>query len=299
MTEDITELPSAWFPDYDTGTQTVTQLIVNPSISMSHNISPGIYYFHAFNNVTKVSFLHYYDGMYSLNLDKHKVFQNQYYGSFVFAGKRGFSFIPYIHAVFLVFDYIQSGGGMSPGYYTVMRGSDFNYSAGLNFRQRTGYFAVDGGISFNNFSYGVAVQWEAGLKIYPLGNSNLYAGGRITSVKQPDEDTYGATNPVFTASAGFRIPGILLVDFTVMDGEFRNMTTNNGLYVFNSPDFITSRLLLNLTIPLSTKRGLTIFAGGGVNEHKTSIYTLANTPTNSNTIVYNSFNLNGGLAWNF
>ncbi len=298
MTEDITELPSAWFPDTETGTQTVTQLIVNPSISMSHYIKPGVYYSHSYNNVTKISFLHYFDGVSSLNLDKQKVFQNQYYGSFVFGGQRGFSFRPYIHAVFLVFDYIQSTGGMIPGYY-VMRGSDFNYSAGMNLRQRSGYFAVDGGVAFNNYGYGVAVQWEAGLLIYPLGNSNLYAGGRITSVKQPDGYTYSSSNPVFTATAGFQVPGKVQVDVTAIEGEFMNMTTNNGLYVFNSPDYITSRLLLNLTVPLGTKRGLAIFAGGGVNMHKTSIYTLDNVPTNSHTIVYNSFNINGGLIWNF
>lgn len=298
MTEDITDLPSAWFPDYETGTQSVSQLIVNPSVSMSHYIKPGVYYSHSYNNVTKISFLHYFDGVSSLNLDKQKVFQNQYYGSFVFGGQRGFSFRPYIHAVFLVFDYIQSTGGMIPGYY-VMRGSDFNYSAGMNFRQRSGYFAVDGGVALNNFGYGVAVQWEAGLKLYPLGNSNLYTGGRITSVKQPDAYDYGSSGPVFTANAGFQVPGIIMVDFTAIEGEFRNMTTNNGLYVFNSPDFITSRLQMNLTVPLGTKRDLAIFAGGGVNKHKTSIYTLDNIPTNSHTIAYNSFNINGGLAWNF
>jgi hypothetical protein len=300
-TDAFVENPASWFTDSEPGTETVARGIVNPSISLSHYVSPGVYYFHSFNNVTKTSLLHYYDGTRVINLNNQKVFQNQYYGSFSFTSAGGFSFRPYFHGVVTVYDYILPLTGMSSGFYTVMRGTAFHYSAGMNLRQRTGYFAVDGGVALNRFGSGRALQTEGGLMIYPLGNSNFYAGGRVAGVLQPEMtlSDISSMKPVYTITAGVSVPKAFSAEFSWIVGEFRNLTTGNGLYLFNSPDFITERILLNFTIPLGTKSSTAFFAGGGLNRHKSTWFSTDNVFSNNQTLNYKSFNLNGGVTWNF
>jgi len=298
-TQEITESPGEWFTENVVGTETVSKMIINPSVSMSHYLKPGLYYSHAFNNLTKVSFLHYNDGTNSLYLDDQKVYQNQYYGSFVVAGSHGLTFRPYFHLVYLVYEYIYSTGSVPPFSYFVGSDNTFKYTSGFNLRQRTSHIAIDGGVSFNNFGTGTAYQWEGGAYIYPLGNGKLYAGGRITSVIQSDRETAPQTNPVFTINAGFSVADKVWVDLLSYRGDFRNMTTGNGLYVFNSPDYITSRLLVNISIPFKSPSGPTLLIGGGINNHRTAVYSTDNTLTNNQIIDYKSYNLNGGIIWNF
>jgi hypothetical protein len=300
-TDAFVENPSVWFSDTEPGSETVAKSIVNPSVSMSHNISPGVYYIHSFNNVTKTSLLHYYDGTRVVNLNNQKVFQNQYYGSFSISSGGGFTFRPYLHGVVTVYDYILPLTGMSSGFYTVMRATAFHYSAGVNLRKRAGYFAVDGGVAVNKFGNGRALQGEAGLTIYPLGNSNFYLGGRIAGVLQPEMtlSDVSSVKPVYAITAGISIPKAATAEFSFIAGEFRNFTTGNGLYLFNSPDFITERILVNFTIPLGNKAGTALFIGGGLNRHRSVWYSAANIYSENQILNYKSFNLNGGVLWNF
>ncbi|MFO7574956.1 MAG: hypothetical protein R6W67_07345, partial [Bacteroidales bacterium] len=94
-------------------------------------------------------------------------------------------------------------------------------------------------------------------------------------------------------------PGIISIDVTAIDGSLRNISTGNGLYIFNSPDYITRRLLFNLSVPLKGKSGVILFAGGGLNQHKTSRYSFDNTIAWDQIIEYKSYNINGGILWNF
>ena len=120
-TDEIVSDPSAVFADYEAGTTTVARLLTNPSITMSHMVSPGVYYIHSFNNIIKQNLLHYYDGIRTIDLKNQKVIQNQYYGSFIIAGAGGFSFRPWVHLSLTMYDYILAGGSMSPGFYAVRR----------------------------------------------------------------------------------------------------------------------------------------------------------------------------------
>jgi hypothetical protein len=297
-TDEIAADPSSVFNDSEAGTTTVTRLLINPSVSMSHRVSPGVYYTHSFNNITKQSLLHYYDGIRTINLSNQKVLQNQYYGSITVAGAGGFSFRPWVHLSLTLYDYILAGGSMSPGFYSVRRGSTIHYSAGANLRQRTGYVAVDASVAVNKYGNGTALQGDAGVVFYPLGNGSLYGGGRVTGVLQPEGDLY-EIQPVYTLSGGFSFPGILSLDVTAIDGSLRNSSSGNGLYIFNSPDYITRRLLFNLSVPLKGKSGVILFAGGGLNQHMTSRYSFDNTIALDQIIEYKSYNINGGILWNF
>ncbi|MFO7575443.1 MAG: hypothetical protein R6W67_09850, partial [Bacteroidales bacterium] len=201
-TDEIVADPSAVFNDSEAGTTTVTRLLINPSVSMSHRVSPGVYYTHSYNNITKQSLLHYFDGIRTINLSNQKVFQNQYYGSITVAGANGFSFRPWLHLSLTLYDYILAGGSMSPGFYSVRRGSTIHYSAGANLRQRTGYVALDASVAANGYGFGTALQGDAGILFYPLGNNRLYAGGRVTGALQPGGD-FQEIQPVYTLSGGF------------------------------------------------------------------------------------------------
>ncbi|MBE0675451.1 MAG: hypothetical protein IH591_12390 [Bacteroidales bacterium] len=297
-TDDIFDSPSDWFADTQPGTVTVTRLIVNPSVSMSHQVSPGVYYNHSFNNVTKHSLLDYYDGTRLIYLDNHKVLQNQYRGSFTIAGAGGLSFTPWAHFALVTYDYILAGGSYSSGFYSVQRASKVHYSLGMNVRQRTGYISVDGSLAVNRYGTNAAIQADAGIVVYPFGNNWFYAGIRSSGVFH-NKTTLSEINPVYVLTTGFSVPGIFSIDVSSINGDLRNYSAGNGLYLFNSPDYITQRLLLNLSVPLSKKSGLTLYAGGGRNSHATSLYTLDNQITEFNKIVYHSFNINGGLLWNF
>ena len=297
-TEGIVSDPATFFDDYYPGTTTVGRLLTNPSISMSHMISPGVYYTHSFNNITKQSLLHYYDGIRTINLTNHKVVQNQYYGSIIVAGKNGFSFRPWLHLSLTIYDYIIAGGSMSPGFYTVTRGTSLHYSAGASIRKRSGYIALDGSAAVNRYGYGTVLQGEAGIVFYPLGNSRLYGGGRITGILQPD-GRFNEIKPAYTLSGGVSFPGIISFDIAAINGSLWNTSTGNGLYIFNSPDYFTRRFLINLSVPLGGKSGVTLFAGGGLNSHNTARYTFDNKITSDQIAEYYSYNINGGILWNF
>ncbi len=297
-TDNYVSSPSLYIANDYVGTVSFARQLVNPSITMSHNISPGVYYIHAFNNITRTSLLHYNDGIRIINLDDQKVFQNQYYGSLSVTGKGGYSFRPYLHLALSDYEYILAGGSISPGCYAVGRNSVLHYSAGMNLRQRTGYSAIDVTGAVNSFGAGSALQGEAGIVLYPFGNGSFYAGGRIAGIVQPGE-TFSSFSRAYTLLAGFSVPGKFQADFTFIDGGNRNMSSGNGLYLFNGPDFIEQRLLFNITIPFGTTSGLSFFAGGGLNKHKTSWFAFDNTLTGDQLYKYSSFNINGGFLWNF
>ena len=297
-TGEIVSDPASFFTDNETGTTTVTTMLTNPSISMSHVVADGVYYTHSFNNITKRSLLHYYDGTRTINLNDQKVLQNQYYGSLTVSGAGGFSFRPWVHLSLTVYDYILRGGSMSPGFYTVVRGNTIHYSAGASLRQRTGYFAIDASVAANGFGYGTALQGDAGVVFYPFGNSRLYGGGRITGVLQSGDD-FRMIQPVYTLTGGFSFPGLFSAEVTAINGSLRNVSTSNGLHIFNSPDFITRRLLLSFSVPLGGKSGVMLFAGGGLNRHNTARYSFDNIIAVDQITEYSSFNINGGVLWNF
>ena len=124
---------------------------------------------------------------------------------------------------------------------------------------------------------------------------------RSAGVLQPEMafSEISSVKPVYTITAGISIPKAATAEFSFIAGEFRNFTTGNGLYLFNSPDFITERILLNFTIPLGNKRGTALFIGGGLNRHRSVWYSAANKYSENQTLNYKSFNLNGGVLWNF
>ena len=79
----------------------------------------------------------------------------------------------------------------------------------------------------------------------------------------------------------------------------KNFTDNNGLIVYNSSDVLTGKYNGNIIVPFY-RSGLSLFAGGGFSNYTSEFIPAdGNNSSDSDKMDYQSFNLTGGISWNF
>ena len=287
-----------WFTSPEPGNQIVTKYFLNSNISAYHQMGTNAGYFHAYTNLVKDNYLHYYDGSYSYDLDPQRVIQHQYYGSLSFFTSGGWSFSPAIHLFRASYNSIYfATQGMNVNvlrYNTALNG----FYGGLKISKAAGFinFSLEAGyVAFNAVHN---MQGSLSAVLYPFGNSEFYFGGTLSAIKR----TEGPGNsPLFAegALAGFSVARRVWVELSGITGELDNYAGNNGLYIYNSTDILKNSLLARIIIPFY-KAGLTISGGAGLSTYYSNYINFDGQVSSfSNRINYRSINYTGGISWNF
>lgn len=290
--------PDIWFADPEPGSQIVTDYFLNNSILASHQLGTNVNYFHAYTNLIKQNYLHYYDGSYSYDLDPQSVIQNQYYGSLSFFTSGGWSFSPAFHLIRSSYNSVYfATQGMNVNvieYKSNLSG----FYGGINVSKATGFLTL--GLEAGYISFNTVQNFQGTLSavIYPLGNSELYFGGSISTIRKSNDPGAPAS---FTegAMAGFSVARRIWIELSVLSGYLDHFAGNNGLYIYNSADILRNKIFARIIIPFH-KAGLTLYGGAGMSAYYSNFKNFdGEVSSSSNRINYISINYTGGLSWNF
>jgi hypothetical protein len=287
-----------YFSNAEAGSQIVTRFFLNNTIYASHLISSNVAYTHSFTNLIKENHLHYFNGIQAADIPDHRVIQNQYWGSFSFFSSSGWNVSPSFHFLTARYPYIATG---STGNNTFLYQYDERtngFAGGLAVTKSGGLYSIGGEAAYSNLNYSRQMQGTLSLMIYPLGNRKLYFGGKFSGVagtRTPESDIRYVSG--FTA--GLTILNRLWIEFTGLTGYMKNYSDNNGLIVYNSSDVLSGKYNGNIIVPFY-RSGLSLFAGGGFSNYTSEFIPAdGNISSDSDKLEYQSFNITGGISWNF
>lgn len=299
FTEELISRPDSWIADPEPGNQIASKYFVNNAVYANHNIGFRASYFHAFTSLIKDNHLHYFDGTNSADLLNQRVMQSQYYGSFNIYTPSGWTFSPSFHFLTTGYPLLSistKGMILSAESYKVRSNSSL---AGLAISKSFGYLITGGEVGYYYSKYKKQVQGTVSIMIYPLGNTQVYFGGKISAGQEPGILNQGDIKIAEGFTAGFSIARKVWFEFSGLAGDLNNYIDNNGLFVYNSADILKSKLSGRIIVPFQ-KTGLSIFAGGGMSSYFSEFMPEdGSISSNSNKIKYSSINITGGISWNF
>jgi len=298
LTDKILSDPDTYFSDPESGNQIATKYFINNSLNASHIIGNNASYFHSFTNLVKDNYLHYFDGSSSADLLTQRIVQNQYYGSFSFYSTSGWVFSPSFHLLTTGYPLIYMttpGMNASAETYNVRSNGFF---AGTAITKYTGFFIMGCEFAYSKLNNMRRLQGTVSLMVYPLGNSDIYFGGKI-STGQKLQNTISDKEIIKGFTAGFSIASKVWLEISGLSGDLNNYTDNNGLYIYNSADILKNKVSGRIIIPF-IKSGITIYAGGGISSYVSEFIPEDGIISNNATrLNYNSNNFTGGISWNF
>ncbi len=297
-TDKILSRPESYFSNPEAGSQVVTKYFISNAVYASHILGNHASYFHSYTNLVKDNWLHYFDGSNSADLLTQRIVQHQYYGSLSFFSSSGWVFTPSFHLLSTVYPLVFfSSPGMNSSASTFNYRSN-GYFAGTSIAKSIGYVNVGCEIGFSNLNFIKQLQGTVSIMIYPLGNSDLYIGGKLSMLEEV-LDNSDKSGYVEGFTAGFSIARKVWVEFSGLSGDMNNYTDNNGLYVYNSVDILKSKLSCRTIIPFY-KAGLSFYAGGGLSSYSSEFITDDGIISyDTNKLNYSNINFTGGISWNF
>ncbi len=297
-TDNLLASPNDIFTNPEPGSQSVSRYFLNNSLYASHILGKNFAYYHAYTNLIKDSYLHYFNGTNAADLPEQKLMQNQYYGAFNFFSPGGWNFSPAFHVLLTSYSYPYSyGNGMNAqiGTSTI---NDFSYVTSLRISRSGGFCSFGAEAGFSELNGLMQAQGSVSLTLYPLGNSRLYLGGSVSAIYPLGE----SSDPLPVISgiiAGFSVADKVWLELSGSDGYMNNWLEGNGLYVYNGSDVIRRKVTARLIVPF-VKSGISLYAGAGRSWMSSKWIPEDGLNSNdSNIIEYFSNNLTGGISWNF
>lgn len=168
-------------------------------------------------------------------------------------------------------------------YLNTSYGTDsYNSHVGLlGIRYLNPYFDLQADVNEAKIINKINQQYNATLKVYPLGNLNLYTISRISHQKQDVLQT------VFSQTIGFKVVKNFWLEGAATFGKLDNYIDADALYIYNSID-------------------ITNFKGGAtgfyqLNNHAMIYlnYTFEQKQETNQNISYNQNSITGGFTWKF
>ena len=171
-------------------------------------------------------------------------------------------------------------------------------NAGFAISKLMQYFEISAESGYFNSNSTKKIQGAFSIMTYPLGNSELYFGGKISAGKELNS-TSSKINLVKGFTAGFSVGRRVWLEFAGLTGDLNNYVDNNGMYIYNSSDILKNKLTGRLIMPFN-KAGITIFAGGGISSYSSELINEDGIISyGTNRLNYSSNNFTGGISWNF
>jgi hypothetical protein len=136
------------------------------------------------------------------------------------------------------------------------------------------------------------ISTEGSLSYFPLGNLNLYGNSKIAFVSNIAEN-----NTIFTQLLGFKITKKIWLECFGASGNHENYISDNGLFVYNSPNKINWYAGSNLNFYF---KKIDLSFGYGIQE-RGATYESGSNPTTTNTTNY-TYNYNlikTKIVWKF
>jgi hypothetical protein len=167
-----------------------------------------------------------------------------------------------------------------------------NFSTSISLSRKLKYIEPSLAITYTNLSNTNTFSIEGALNYFPLGNLNLYGNTKIGIVTNDSE-----TNTIITQLLGLKISKKIWIEGYGAFGNHQNYISDNGLYVFNTPNKINWYAGSNLNFYF---KQIDFSLGYGIQERGSS-YENGPNPSNTNTInyTYNYNLLKTKIVWKF
>lgn len=165
-------------------------------------------------------------------------------------------------------------------------------SGSLSISKRLKYFEPTLAISYSNLLELKTISSEGSVSYFPLGNLNLYGNSKIALVSNKAEH-----NTIFTQLIGVKIAKKLWLECFGASGNHENYISDNGLFVYNSPNKINWYAGSNLNFYF---KKIDLSFGYGIQE-RGATYESGTNPTTTNTTNY-TYNYNlikTKIVWKF
>ena len=176
--------------------------------------------------------------------------------------------------------------------FTSTKTTNTNYSGSLSISKNFKYFEPKVGMSYTNLSDNKTVCIDGSVSYFPFGNLHFYGNSKIGFVKNNSE-----SNIIYSQLVGAKLTKKIWVEGYGAYGNHTNYITDNGLFVFNTPNKINWYAGANLNLYF---KKIDISLGYGIQERAASYYTELNITTSNTTNYTYNYNLfKTKIVWKF
>lgn len=167
-----------------------------------------------------------------------------------------------------------------------------NFSTSVSLRRKLAYVEPVLAITYTDLLNLNTYSIEGSLNYFPLGNLNFYGNTKIGIVTNELE-----TNTIFTQLLGLKLSKKIWLEGYGAIGNHQNYISDNGLFVFNTPNKINWYAGCNLNLYV---KSFDFSLGYGIQERAASFENGFNSlNTNSINYTYNYHLLKTKIVWKF
>jgi len=295
--EDVTDIP----PEQN-GYQIFENNIFKANLGFNHLISRKFSLFYQYGFMMVNRFTYYQNDSVGFYDPNQKLYQNQFYilGN-IYIGK-GFNLNASIHYLpGKVPDfYVGSGAGQGQASnYTYVPAYKYNdFTGHLSLIKDFPYISLGLAGSYSYLNFRTFLQEGIIVRIYPLGNLNLYLSTAFHLQQEIINSDFTEKGKFIEFSLGFKVFNPVWLEISGAIGDLHYITTQMGWTVYNGPNPIDQQLGASLLIPVGKKNALLSLS---FNYYTTTSGFISTDTgqTSINSKNYNMYSLYGGISWKF
>ena len=253
------------FPSLDPGTQIIPENFFNMSAGMSHKLGKGASMSHMLTYLHKGNDKYSYDpDYYPAPNDPYYPFNNnfntnqfQYYLASAISLGRSWNLIFGGHIATVAvpeYNYYETMfRGQLQYRYSQSSSWDFDYALSGSILKNFGRASIEGEFAIMSMNNVFIMQPSGILRLYPLGNLNLYTQSRFSYSIKDNSGTFFQEQKL-----GFKALKHLWLEGTYFSGGVSGFTLDNNAMFYNGLEEINSMAGGKLIIPTNTKFSLSM-----------------------------------------
>jgi len=288
------------YPANEDGYQVIPKQFFNTSLSLSHKAGSGASMSHMLTYLHKSNSKYAYSSDYSpapndpyfpYN-DNFSTNQFQYYLSSSVTLGRGWNFMLGGHAAAIATPKYTYGSMFYRGQiqYSYEQTTDWSFDFALSASMLKNFsrMSVEGEIAIMSMNDKFIVQPAVILRLYPLGNMNLYTESLFSYSIRENSKFFQQQR------LGFKVLDHLWLEGMYFSGDISGFTLNNGSMFFNGLEEVNSMAGGQMIIPTKTRFSLSL---GYQNRKQTNYFVNFNDDSRSNSLKLNYSLIFLTLTW--
>lgn len=267
------------------------------SLGLLQQATSRLWLYHAYSGMIKQTYLYPVTAGVSSGRTKSTLYLNQYYLSGTWRAARKLELFSGFHYLNISYPAEETvfRRGRSYSVSTRIYQHDYLFFAGIR-RHFTG-LTLTYSPQISNLNNRVQYQQDLTAALYPAGNLNLYLLTTLTHQNEALPGLSRADRLIAGQLAGAKVLPFLWLEASATFGDMHNITTQQGLVVYNNNDTVTQRYGGSALIYIGNKWLLRIDYNRFKNE--SNFITISGNTEPSDRILYTTYSLTFGLSWIF
>lgn len=271
------------------------------NVQFEHQLGRNIIFYHGYGYLTKQRYMYVKSNSNDITYSNDRFHQYQIFFSGNFLVSNNFNIKLTLHYLNLrpktYFQSTASPGPLTNSSYSTVSPEN-NLAGYLTSNLELGLFSFDLGAGYSGLNDQTQFQQDFVMRIFPLGNLNLYSATKISHQNNYDQSNLVNDHFIFNQLFGFRVFNHLWVELNGTFGEVSNYQDLGGTVIYNDVNPINYKLGLAFIIPL-TNRGVELMVLYNYMETESLFFTYNNEfIENNNAIKHTIHSITGGIKWN-